>query len=429
MKREKWLYDELCSWDNIYRAARKARQRKRSKIDVQRFEYDLEENLMQIQSELVEESYRPGKYNRFTVTEPKERDICAAPYKDRVVHHALINVLEPIWEKGFYYHSYACRVGKGMHKAIMVCQKYIRRNKYVLKCDISKYFASIDHEILKGILKRKIGDEKLLRLIDIIIVESPEQNCPAVLFPGDDLFTLMERKRGIPIGNLTSQFFANVYLNEMDKFIKHECKVRDYLRYMDDFLLFSDSKEELANIRKRLEAFLNGLRLELHSRKTQIFPVKNGIKFLGFHIFEKRMRLQKENIRRFEKRMRERQRQYADYKIDSETISQGVVAWLGHAGHGDTRRLINKLLYKYSFRRDKAKQRTGFCVAGRGTTTMAMTIYVPGIATTTTRRTRTTISDSVVPVHQRTGCLLYGADGVYESPALFLLARANKTAS
>lgn len=429
MKREKWLYDELCCWDNIYLAARKARQRKRSKIDVQRFEYVLEENLMQIQSELVEESYRPGKYNRFTVTEPKERDICAAPYKDRVVHHALINIIEPIWEKEFYYHSYACRAGKGMHKAIIVCQKYMRRNRYVLKCDISKYFPSIDHEILKSILMRKIGDESLLRLIDNVIDNAPEQNSPAVLFPGDDLFTLMERKRGIPIGNLTSQFFANVYLNELDKYIKHECRVRDYLRYMDDFLLFSDSKEELAEIKKKLERFLEGLRLELHSRKTQIFPLKNGIKFLGFHIFENKMRLQKENIRRFEKRMSKRQKQYADYEIDSGAISQGIVAWLGHAGHGDTKRLINKLLYKYSFRRDKAKQRTGFCVAGRGTTIATTTTYVPGIATTTTLRTRTTISDSVVPVLQKTGCLLYGADGVYESPALFLLERANKTAS
>ncbi|MDP8220123.1 MAG: reverse transcriptase/maturase family protein [Candidatus Stygibacter frigidus] len=427
MKRVKNLYDNLCCWENIYLAARKARKRKRSKSDVQSFEYDLEENLMHIQFELEQESYHPGKYRRFRVTEPKERDICAAPYKDRVVHHALINVIEPIWGKEFYYHSYACRVGKGMHKAITVCHKYVRRNKYVLKCDISKYFASIDYEILKSILSRKIGDEKLLKLIYLVIDESPEQESPAVLFPGDDLYTLMERKRGIPIGNLTSQFFANVYLNELDKFIKHKCKVRDYLRYMDDFLLFSDSKEYLTEIRKELEKFLNGMRLELHSRKTQILPVKNGVKFLGFQIFRGRIRLQKENIRRFEKRMNIRQKQYADYEIDSDTIKQGIVAWIGHAGHGNTRRLISKLLYKYSFKRDKAKQRTGFCVAGRGTTTT--TIYVPGIATTTTPLTRTTISDSVVPVHQKTGCLLYGADGVYDSPALFLLARANKTAS
>ena len=415
MKREKWLYDEFCSWENIYLAARKARKRKRSKSDVQMFEYELEENLMQIQFELEQESYHPGKYRRFKVTEPKERDICAAPYKDRVVHHALINVIEPIWEKEFYYHSYACRVGKGMHKAISICQKYVRRNKYVLKCDISKYFASIDHEILKSILIRKIGDEKLLKLIYLVIDESPEQDSPAVFFPGDDIFTLIERKRGIPIGNLTSQFFANVYLNELDKYIKHDCKVRDYLRYMDDFLLFSDSKEELAEIRNKLEGFLNGLKLELHSRKTQIFPVKNGVKFLGFQVFRGKIRLQKENIRRFEKRMNIRQKQYADYKIDSDTIKQGIVAWMGHAGHGDTKRLINKLLYKHSFKRDKAKQRTGFCVAGRGTTTIPLT--------------RTTISAFVVPVHQRTGCLLYGADGVYDSPTLFLLARANKKAS
>ena len=429
MKREKNLYGKLCSWENIYLAARKARKRKRSKSDVQKFEYDLEENLMQIQAELKEGRFKPGKYRRFKVTEPKERDICAAPYKDRVVHHAIINIIEPLWEKEFYYHSYACRVGKGMHKAITVCQKYVRRNKYVLKCDIRKYFPSIDHEILKSILSRKIGDVKLLKLINLVIDDSPEQDSLAVLFPGDDLYTLMERKRGIPIGNLTSQFFANVYLNELDKFIKHNCKVRDYLRYMDDFLLFSDSKEELSKIRKELEEFLNGLRLELHSRKTQIFPVKNGVKFLGFQIFRGRIRLQKENIRRFEKRMHIRQKQYAAYEIDSDTIKQGIVAWMGHAGHGNTKKLISKLLYKYSFKRDKAKQRTGFCVAGRGTTTTQTSIYVPGIATTTTRLTRTTISDSVVPVHQKTGCLLYGADGVYESPALFLLGRANKTAS
>jgi hypothetical protein len=169
--------------------------------------------------------------------------------------------------------------------------------------------------------------------------------------------------------------------------------------------------------------------LELHSRKTQIFPVKNGVKFLGFQVFRGKIRLQKENIRRFEKRMNIRQKQYADYKIDSDTIKQGIVAWMGHAGHGDTKRLINKLLYKHSFKRDKAKQRTGFCAVGRGTTTATTTIYAPGIATTTIPLTRTTTSAFVVPVHQRTGCLLYGADGVYDSPTLFLLARANKKAS
>jgi RNA-directed DNA polymerase len=429
MKRKKWLYDEFCSWDNIYLAARKARQRKRSKPDVQRFEYDLEENLMQIQSEFKEESYRPGKYKRFTVTEPKERDICAAPYKDRVVHHALINIIEPIWEKEFYFHSYACRLDKGMHKAITICQKYVRRNEYVLKCDISKYFASIDHEILKSILQKKIGDEKLLRIIDKIICEAPEQNSPATLFPGDNFYTLIYRERGIPIGNLTSQFFANLYLNELDKYIKHELKVKDYIRYMDDFLIFSDDKVRLGLVKSKISEFLIKLRLELHPRKTQIFPAKNGVKFLGFHIHRYRIKLQKENIRRFEKRMKLRQKQYSHYVIESEDISRGINAWLGHARHGNTKRLVNKLLYKFKFKRDKAKQRTGFCEAGRGTTTIATTTYVPGIATTTTLLTRTTTTGFVVPVHQRTGCLLYGADGVYESPALFLLARANKTAS
>lgn len=384
----KHLWEDFISFDNLYSAAKKTEKGKRWKNTALEFNYNFEENLLRLQEELESGEYIPGAYRHFTIYEPKERVISAAPYKDRVVHHAIINILEPIWESRFYYHNYACRVGKGTHKAVDTCQSYLRKNNYVLKCDIQQYFSSIDHQILKAIIRNKIRDEKLLKLIDLIIDfspftykkfkstdnwdESPEEcgdlitpsfragavnniNRRGVLtpsqsyIPGDNLFTPLERKKGIPIGNLTSQFFANLYLNELDQWLKHSKRIKHYLRYMDDFIVFHNSKKYLHELRTEIKEFLFTVRLNLHPKKQDIFPAKNGVPFLGFHVYTTHRRLKKENVKRFVKRMKTKQKQFSNGEIDLQNIQQSIKAWIGHAGHGNTWKLREKLLYEFVF--------------------------------------------------------------------------------
>ncbi|MBI9031969.1 RNA-dependent DNA polymerase [bacterium] len=429
MKTFKNLWESFVSYENLFIAAIKACQRKRYKPAVLEFNNNLGENLLQLQKELQDGEYMPGSYKYFKITEPKERDVYAAPYRDRIVHHALLNVLEPIWEKRFYYHSYACRKEKGMHRAIDICQKYIRQNKYILKCDIRKYFQSIDHKLLMHIIKKRIADKKLLDLIFMIINFSPQMDTPYILYSNDDLFTYFERKKGVPIGNLTSQFFANVFLNELDHWVKHNNKIKHYIRYMDDFLLFHNSKSYLRNVRQQMEGFLDSMRLTLHPQKTQILPSKDGVAFLGFHIKSDVKRLRKANIQRFVKRMKIQQKLYSNYSIDLAYIKQSINAWIGHAGHGDTYKLIAKLLYNYPLKRGRDRNLNDdykyfanrskdlpieSCVAVIGTTTQTTTIYARGTATTTLRQTATTTSVFDVPILKKISDQeLYGAFGDY----------------
>jgi RNA-directed DNA polymerase len=414
MKTHKNLWERFISFENLYLASQKAKNRKRYKPAALEFNYELEANLHNLQSELAAGSYLPGEYRYFKIYEPKERDIYAAPYRDRVVHHAIVNIIEPLWERSFFFHSYACRVDKGMHRAIDVCQNYLRRNDYVLKCDIKKYFPSIDHEILKTILRSKIKDERFIGLIELMIDSAPEMESPFVIYPGDDLITLMERKKGIPIGNLTSQFFANLYLNELDSWMKHQKKASFFIRYMDDFLVFHNSKHYLSGLKSELHEFLPSLRLSLNIKKSQIFPAKNGVAFLGFHIQRNKRRLRKENIRRFVRRMKSHQTLYADDMMTLKEVQQSLHAWVGHAGHGDTKKLIGKLLYNYPLVKKKTNRLLNepavLCGAVAGTTTP--TTCNRGTATTTTRPTTTTTTGFGVSILKSiSGCYLYGVSG------------------
>lgn len=212
------------SYGNLLTAAHKAARGKRSLANVARFNFDLERNLVQLYDELTSRCYQPGRYRTFEIFEPKKRTISAAPFRDRVVHHALCNVLEPVFEPTFVFDSYACRRGKGTHAAVDRFQKFARRHRYVLQCDLRKFFPSVDHEILKQVIRRKIKDPGVLWLIDRIIDAANPQEAVDGMFPGDDLLTIAERRRGLPIGNQTSQFFANVIMNPFDHF------VRDHLR-------------------------------------------------------------------------------------------------------------------------------------------------------------------------------------------------------
>jgi RNA-directed DNA polymerase len=239
MKRSKHLYEDLTAFPNLLRAARQAQRGKRFLPATLAFNHRLETELLLLQRELQTQTYRPGPFKTFTINDPKPRRISAAPYRDRVVHHALCNVIEPIYERVFIYDSYACRKGKGTHAAVDRLTHFMQSADYVLKCDIRKYFASVDHAILKQTLRRKIGCPPTLDLIDRLIDHSNPQEETADYFPGDDLFTPLTRRRGLPIGNQTSQFFANVALDPLDHFIKEELGCRRYIRYVDDVRPFT----------------------------------------------------------------------------------------------------------------------------------------------------------------------------------------------
>ena len=238
------MYTQLCSWDNLLLAYRKASRGKRGQANVASFEHRLEDNLLQLQAELLTHAYQPGSYISFYIHEPKRRLISAAPFRDRVVHHALCNLIEPIFERSFIPDSYANRVGKGTHRALDRCQQFARRYRYVLPCDVEQFFPAIDHAILYNTLARKISDRDMLWLIERILASGRGVLAEAYemhWFDGDDLLAAT-RPRGLPIGNLTSQFWANCYLNPFDHFIKRELRCAGYVRYVDDFLLFADDK-------------------------------------------------------------------------------------------------------------------------------------------------------------------------------------------
>jgi retron-type reverse transcriptase len=354
MKRVGGLWPEVISFSNLLLAARKARRGKRFRPEVLRFEYDLERQLWALHDQLAQKTYRPGPFRTFTIHEPKPRLISAAPYRDRVVHHAVCNVLEPVFERSFVFDSYACRAGKGTHAAVRRCQEYARRFRYVLKGDIRKYFPSIDHQILKQRIARKIKDRDVQGLVDLLIDASNPQEPFLAWFPGDDLFTPLERRRGLPIGNQTSQFFANVCLDPLDHSLKDRLRVGGYVRYCDDFLVFADDKRELAEIRREVVGFLERLRLVLHADKSVIFPTRQGIPFLGFRVFGTHRLLAKANVTRFRRRLRRMQHDFAQGTVTLESLRPRILSWIGHARQADTYRLRAALFREHPFSRATA---------------------------------------------------------------------------
>lgn len=350
MKTYKNLYAQICSFENLLSAAKKAQRGKRLKPAVARFNIELEKELIRLQKELLNSSYQPGAYFHFVVYESKKRQISAAPYRDRVVHHALCNVVEPLFEQSFIHDSYACRKGKGTHCAVERFSDFARKNRYVLKCDIQKYFPSIDHQILFEMFRQKIKDERALWLIKTIIDFSDIPHPPMLTyFAGEDLLTPIERKKGLPIGNQTSQFFANVYLNGLDHFAKEELKCRFYLRYVDDFAVLSNDKCFLIEVRNQIEKYLAGLRLKLHPNKSQVFPVEQGTDFLGYRIFPGYRLIRKTNVKRFRRKMRKLQLFYKRGEIGWDDVNRSVQSWLGHAKWANSYKLRKEIFSHVSF--------------------------------------------------------------------------------
>lgn len=349
MKRYGNLYEQICSFENLLAAAYQARRRKRFRTDVALFHHQLESELLELRAELCAGTYVPGDYRAFMIRDPKPRLISAAPYRDRVVHHAVCRVIEPLFDRTFIHDSYANRLGKGTHEALHRCTYFARRHAYVLKCDIEKYFPSIDHQALLTVLARKIKCRETLGLLERIIANSNAQEAVVRYFPGDDLFTSYERRRGIPIGNLTSQFFANVYLNGFDHFVQQELRCNAYVRFADDFLLFSDDKRWLGSLLARLQGYLDGLRLRLHPRKCEVMPVRCGVPFLGWQVFPAHRKVRRATGVRFQRRLRELRTEHAAGRATFADIRASLMSWIGHLQHGDTWGLRRKLLQAAPF--------------------------------------------------------------------------------
>jgi retron-type reverse transcriptase len=306
-----------------------------------------------LQRELQSGEYAPGGYRTFRVLQPKPRWISAAPFRDRVVHHALTQVLEPVFERRFTPHSYACRTGLGTHRALEAASAACARFPFVLQCDVRKYFPSIDHEILKGLLARAVKCSRTLELAGRIIDGSNPQEPVVDYFPGDDLFTPGERRRGLPLGNQTSQFFANVYLNGLDQFVLRGVRPGAYCRYVDDFLLFHHDPEFLCAARRRIDTELAALRLRLHEGKSRVYRTASGITFLGWRILPCGRRLVRRNVVRFRRRMRCLQRRFRAGEVDWDYVQACLQAWNAHAEHGDTWRLREQIFAQFPFGRAK----------------------------------------------------------------------------
>lgn len=356
MKQINVIWAEVTSFENLLRAYRKARRGKRRQQGVAEFGLNLERELLGLQRTLREGTYRPGDYRLFTIYERKPRVIAAAPFCDRVVHHAVMHHIEPSIDRTFIADSYACRIGKGVHAAVDRYQAWAQTYRYVLKMDIQQYFPSIDHELLKEKLRRRIKDARVLELLDRIIDSAPRGATGPNYFPGDDLFTPFERPVGIPIGNLTSQFFANLYLDDADHDIKQVLKVRPYLRYVDDMVVLDHDKARLAEIRASVRERLAIDRLRLHPHKAQISPVADGLNLLGYVISPTRRRLRSDNGHRFARTLRNMAKAYRAGRLEWATVVASVQSWIGHAQHADTEGLRRAMFSQAVFSRGTGQE-------------------------------------------------------------------------
>jgi hypothetical protein len=333
------LFPSIVGFGALTAAALNAARGKRRKPGVAAFLAGLERHALRLERALLDGSWRPGAYTVIEVKDPKPRRVSAAPFRDRVVHHALCAVVEPVFERGFIHDSYANRVGKGTHRAIARYEHYRDRHAHVLRCDVFRFFPSIDHEILKRDLRRRIACARTLELMDRIIDGSNPQEPVNLYFPGDDLFAPFERRRGLPIGNLTSQFFANVYLDGFDHFVKEVLRA-PYVRYVDDFALFHDDPAVLEIWRDRVADYLAGRRLRLHPRKTHILSTAGPAEFLGMVLCRPGLRrLPEANVRRFRNRLRGLRHRWRQGTVEREEVQQRVAAWNAHAAHANTWRL------------------------------------------------------------------------------------------
>lgn len=339
------VWDKIASWENLTLAHRLARRGKRRSPEVARFDLNWETEIAALERELVEMRWTPGEFRQFTIYEAKPRLISAVPYCDRVVHQAIMNVLGPHFERSFIFDTYACRVGKGTEAARARAQRFMRARRFVLHLDFKRYFPSIPHGPLKAQLRRRVGDARLLEILNRIVDENGEP------WP-DDLIDLAER-RGLPIGSLTSQWFANLYLSSLDHWIKERLGVTGYVRYMDDLVLFDDSRVALWRAEAAIREYANErLWLTLHD-SPRLAPCAEGLSFLGMRLFPEHRRLLSPSGYRFRRRLRGVLRALDARNVTRERASGQVAGWLGHA------RLANTVALRAAIRDDAHGRRPG----------------------------------------------------------------------
>ena len=331
-------YARICAWDNLLAAWRKAARGKRGLGAAAAFEGRLAEHLLELRDDLLDHRYRPGPYVHFFIHEPKRRKISAAPFRDRVVHHALCNVIEPRFEPLFIAHSYANRKGKGTHRAVACLQHFAQRYRYVLRADIVQHFASIDHLLLRQTIARVTPEHDIMALADAIIASGDgvlDDQYRMQWFPGDDLLAVC-RPRGLPIGNLTSQFWSNCYLHPFDQFVTRELRCPAYLRYVDDFALFSDSKNELWDWKQAVIERLARLRLRIHESAAQVLPASCGIPWLGFVVFPTHRRVKARKVVDASRRLAGRWHDYRGGDISYAELDASIKGWVNHVRYADS---------------------------------------------------------------------------------------------
>lgn len=344
MKIYKNLYDHVCSLDNLILAWRKARKGKTKRHYVIMFEKNLVENLLRLHEELKSQAYKPKPLQCFILRDPKTRRISKSDFRDRVVHHALCNIIEPVFDRTFIYDSCANRKGRGNLFAINRFDRFKRKvsrngrilpnsfndsnyvSGYCLKADIRHYFQEVDHRILMKIIGKKIMDEKITWLVGQILKNHQGKT----------------EGKGMPLGNLTSQFFANVYLNELDYFIKHGLKAKHYARYVDDFLILHGSRQRLEEWKGLINSFLKKeLGLELHDEKSRVISLSRGVDFVGYRNFYHFRLVRKRSIRKMRKKME----LLAHGKMSHERLVESFQGWSAYAKQADS----------YNVRQDMAK--------------------------------------------------------------------------
>ncbi|OPZ99504.1 MAG: Group II intron-encoded protein LtrA [Bacteroidetes bacterium ADurb.Bin408] len=328
MKRTGFLFDSFTSFENLYIAYKKAMKGCAKTEEVLKFSYFIEKELFALQKELIELTYSPAPYRYFKIFDPKERTIAVATFCDRVVHHAIINIIEPLFEPTFIYHSYATRKEKGTHKAIQQAQKFLSQNEWFLKLDISKYFDSINHNILKEQIRKKIKDAKFLSIIDKIIDNGGQEVV------------------GLPIGNLTSQFLANVYLGAFDHYILEKCTVKNYIRYMDDFVLFDNDKTKLKLLNKHIHCYLQeNLHLNIKPASVCLNSRAAGLSFLGARIYPSLLRIGSKNLKRVRSRLNQRKYEFEKNKITEKQYTDSLNSITAHIKFFDSYHLRRQMFH------------------------------------------------------------------------------------
>lgn len=342
-RRHLHLFEHITDFGALHAAALRAARGKRHKPRVARFLADLEPELLRLQRELREGDWQPGGYTVFVVNERKPRQISAAPFRDRVVHQALCAVIAPIFERGFVADTYASIRGRGTHRAVARYEQLRDRHRYVLRADVYRYFPSIDHAILKADLRRRIACPQTLWLCDTIIDGSNAQEPVELYFPGDDLFSPFARRRGLPIGNLTSQLFGNFYLDRLDHFARERLRAPG-LRYLDDIVLFANDPAQVEGWQAEMIRYLAARRLCLHPDKTRVLDTRRPAEFLGYVLGPGGLRrLPQENVQGCCRRLRGFRDRWRAGARDAEAVRRSLLAWIAHARHAHTEGLRHAL--------------------------------------------------------------------------------------